>query len=294
MLKILLIVLIILTLFPPPIEKIRPNIRIIIGLTLIICILQKNEGFGNIDAEALQNMASLYNSSTGVLKVNNIEASGNITAAGYGEFGNAHIGTLKQATDWATVCHKNNKDKINHFSLIQNSAGHTVLNGAAGQAIEVKINDDINKGFMLDKDGNITANGNVAATGNVTATGYGEFGNAYIGRNLTTIQLPLTGQLFLIKIINQIKKYALVQNPEGKTIVNSATGQPVEIRTDDDWENPVSLKDASLTAHDLTLNSGCSSNGGPIRLTNSSCNHDKHKDNLAIGGQAHMEVWVDS
>ena len=80
--KLILIILLTAILFPPPIEKMRNNIKIILYLIGLICILQKSEGFGNIDAEALQNMASLYNSSTGVLKVNNLEASGYIKATG--------------------------------------------------------------------------------------------------------------------------------------------------------------------------------------------------------------------
>jgi hypothetical protein len=62
-----------------PCYNIKKNIKIILFLLGLIYILQKSEGFGNIDAEALQNMASLYNSSTGILKVNNIEASGYIS-----------------------------------------------------------------------------------------------------------------------------------------------------------------------------------------------------------------------
>ena len=89
--------------------------------------MQKSEGFGNIDAEALQNMASLYNSSTGVLKVNNIEASGNITAAGYGEFGNAYIGNWKTTdSNWATFSHKDHKEGAGDYALQQNALGRTV------------------------------------------------------------------------------------------------------------------------------------------------------------------------
>ena len=80
--KYLFIIIFLLILFPPNINNIRLNVKIIIALIGIIIICNVNEGFGNIDAEALQNMASLYNSSTGVLKVNNLEASGNITAKG--------------------------------------------------------------------------------------------------------------------------------------------------------------------------------------------------------------------
>ena len=83
MLKIILIIFIIITLFPPPIEKIRYNIRVIIGLCAIIYVLQNIEGFGTgIDGEALRNIASLYNSADGTLKVKNLEASGTIEATG--------------------------------------------------------------------------------------------------------------------------------------------------------------------------------------------------------------------
>ena len=80
--KYLFIIIFLLILFPPNINNIRLNIKIIIALIGIIIICNVNEGFGNIDAEALQNMASLYNSSTGVLKVNNLEASGNVKVTG--------------------------------------------------------------------------------------------------------------------------------------------------------------------------------------------------------------------
>ena len=127
--KIILIIFIIITFFPPPIEKIRYNIRIILSLCVIIFILQNIEGFGTgIDGEALRNIASLYNSADGTLKVKNLEASGNIettggkitetgdikstdgnvTATGYGEFGNAYIGPhlTKKDSTWADFCHK--------------------------------------------------------------------------------------------------------------------------------------------------------------------------------------------
>ena len=152
MLKLLLIVLIIVILFPPPIEKIRTNIRIIIGLTLIICILQKNEGFGNIDAEALQNMASLYNSSTGVLKVNNLEASGNITAKGYGQFGHAHIGTW--GNDYAMFSHNKFKSEGSSYSMLQGSNGDTFINSKDTVYLR-KNNNDVDD--VRIKNGNVTA-----------------------------------------------------------------------------------------------------------------------------------------
>jgi len=77
--KYLFIIIFLLIIFPPNLNNIRLNVKIIIALIGIIIICRVNEGFSNIDAEALQNMASLYNSSTGVLKVNNLEASGYIS-----------------------------------------------------------------------------------------------------------------------------------------------------------------------------------------------------------------------
>ena len=133
--RLILIILLTAILFPPPIEKMRNNIKIILYLIGLICILQKNEGFGNIDAEALQNMASLYNSSTGVLKVNNIEASG------YGKFGNAYIGKFSEDSNYMTVGHIDNNNK--KYALRQNSAGSTIVNSGNGQSIILRHNDDV-------------------------------------------------------------------------------------------------------------------------------------------------------
>ena len=86
-----------------PCYNIKRNIKIILFLIGLICILQKSEGFGNIDVEALQNMASLYNSSTGVLKVNNIEASGKITATSFGDITTGNVTATGNVTTTGNV-----------------------------------------------------------------------------------------------------------------------------------------------------------------------------------------------
>ena len=140
MLKLVIIIFTLLTLFPPPIEKIRFNIRVIIGLCIIIFVLQNIEGFGTgIDGEALRNIASLYNSSNGTLKVKNLEATGkieatgdittsggNVTATGYGEFGNAYIGSYKATKGGnvgASFCNKKYKANPEGYSIMQHDSG---------------------------------------------------------------------------------------------------------------------------------------------------------------------------
>jgi len=263
-----------------PIHQLNIKKKIIIYLLLLILFLKNNEGFGNIDAEALQNMASLYNSSTGILKVNNIEASGNITAAGYGEFGNAYIGKWKTTdSKWATFSHKDHKEGGGDFALQQNALGRTVVNSVTNQPVQIRTNDNGVKEVTL-KDGNVTA------TGNITATGYGEFGNAYIGKFKTT---DSTWATFSHKDNKEgAGDYALQQNSEGQTIINSKTGQIVKVSTNDNGGS------GDIHAKYLTLSGTCSRSSGPIKLKNSNCNHDDHTDNLAIGGEAHVEVFVDS
>ena len=111
-------------------------------------------------------MASLYNSSTGVLKVNNLEASGNITAKGYGQFGHAHIGTW--GNDYAMFSHNKFKSEGSSYSMLQGSNGDTFINSKDTVYLR-KNNNDADD--VRIKNGNITATGNVTAEGNVTSKG---------------------------------------------------------------------------------------------------------------------------
>ena len=275
-----------------PIHKLNINKKIIIYLLLLILFLKNNEGFGNIDAEALQNMASLYNSSTGILKVNNIEASGNITATGYGEFGNAYIGNLNQAKGYATFCHKDNKAKDNAFSLIQNSPGYTALNGATGQGIDVKINNNIDQGFKLDKDGNIIANRNV------TATGYGEFGDAFVGNwashpgggYAAFCHKDFKGNGANVAIFQEGASLPLA----GKTYLNSSGS--VEVRTKGTGLGNMELNQLTLSGAceaDVNDSSDNVNQPAPIKLTNDKCHWKNFTNNVAIGGKAFVPAFVE-
>ena len=272
--------------------------------------MQKSEGFGNIDAEALQNMASLYNSSTGVLKVNNLEASGNITtsgnvtATGYGEFGNAYIGKWKTtSSDWAAFSHKDNKTGKGDYALVQSDDGQTLINSSTDKKVQI-LNNDTSKSRVE------------FLNGNVTATGYGEFGNAYIGPLKTTdpettdpettdpekIDPDSDWAAFSHKAKkNIINDYALVQNAPGRTIVNSAKDKPVEVRTNDSDGSAATFKVyGSVEVHgacekDVHKRSDPNSfQPAPIKLMNDTCHWDDHTDNVAIGGEALVQTFVTS
>ena len=144
MLKFVLTILVILILFPPPIEKIRYNIRIIIGLSIIIFIFNNIEGFGTgIDGEALRNIASLYNNADGTLNVRNLKATGNITADG------------NITTDGAL-----NTNEINILRTNGRIQGPTKVGGL-----------DNAKTFTIFGDGYITTKNNMVINGDITTSG---------------------------------------------------------------------------------------------------------------------------
>jgi len=223
-----------------PCYNIKKNIKIILFLIGLICILQKSEGFGNIDAEALQNMASLYNSSTGVLKVNNLEASGYIKAGDYGEFGNAYIGPYKKTTgsNWIAVQHKDLPQDGNNYALSQKNDGTLNLNAKKDKYVNILTNDDETKAVTI-KDGDIKGK-------TIIATDYGEFGSAYIGKYKYNNKLDSRWATFCHKDITDMgNNYALIQNSVGRTVLNSASAQPVDIKKGD------STLIFSSTGHDI-------------------------------------------
>ena len=243
-------------------------------------------------------MASLYNSSTGVLKVNNLEASGNITAAGYGEFGNAYIGPLVTTnSNWAAFSHKDNKTSGTDYALMQKNDGTLNINSKDDKGVNIYTNSDVGKAVTI-------------KNGNITATGYGEFGNAYIGKWKTD---DSKWAAFSHKDNSKDRgDYALVQNNAGRTVINSSEGQVVQVSNNDTgpgnihtntltaWGN---INTNNLTATNVTVTGTCGrgnhkdkntdvNHPAPIKLTNGTCHFGNNPDNLAIGGKAFVQAYV--
>ena len=217
--NISLIIIITILVFVP-IQQLDIRKKLLIYLVLVLLALQNIEGFGTgIDGEALRNIASLYNNADGTLIVKNLKATGEITAAGGGTFGNAYIGTCPFPEDktYAMFSHKNFKSEPNSYSALQGDTGTTFINS---------------KGDVHIRKNNATASstlsaGTITATGNIEATGYGTFGNAYIGKHNTTDNNWAT---FCHKNHKTNRNdYALAQHSAGLTVLNSPSDQLVKI-----------------------------------------------------------------
>ena len=109
----------------------------------------------------------------------------------------------------------------NDFALFQGTAGDTVINSKSGQSLQLKIN---NTEYMrVHSDGKVgigTNNPQATLDVNVDAI----IGNTYIGSGdyLRLIHKTLKSS------INS--NYALLQSPEGETVINSATSYGISFR----------------------------------------------------------------
>ena len=226
--KIILIIFIIITFFPPPIEKIRYNIRIILSLCAIIFVLQNIEGFGTgIDGEALRNIASLYNNADGTLIVKNLTATGNITLDGALNTNEINILRTNGRIQGPTKVGGVNNEK----TFIIYGTGHTDFN-----SINVKGNVHLNGGnlystFEGGNGGNIISRyGGSSCT--LSSNGVKDKDGAIIinsqNRNISGKDITATGTVNTnnIKAVDNMKPFHITMNLNEKNKLKVLSSWP--------------------------------------------------------------------
>ena len=192
-------------------------------------------------------------SCSGVVRATgDISSSGSILA-GYDTnttsyFGRAAIG-YSGSNDDATFAHID-KNSSNNFALKQKAAGNTIINATSGTNITFNIG-NLNK-MRMDADGNlgiglfnqtkklevvgdISASGGVIATGDIStngavSAGYDTNTTSYFGRAAIGCVPGWDWASFSHVDSNTQGGYALLQNSQGATLLNSATGQYIAFR----------------------------------------------------------------
>ena len=164
------------------------------------------------------------------LEVNgSIRAGHNTNTASY--FGKSAVGYNTNDSDQASFAHIdcNNGTK---YALLQNSSGETILNSASTKRLRFRIN-DADK-MTIDKDGNVgigttspdsklEVKGPIRANRSTnTASSFGRAAVGYCGHDNWASFAHISS--------NNQDDYALLQNSDGETILNSASGKRLRFR----------------------------------------------------------------
>jgi len=158
-------------------------------------LIQHNNGSTILNSKAGQTL-QFNQGNVNKMKIN---SKGNV------EIDGIHLGQVGHGAGWQGIANKNNVNK-NDYALIQHNNGSTILNSKAGQNLHFRQG---NKDKMIiDKNGNTTIDG----------VHIGDVGHGAGWQGIANK-----------KNVNKTN-YALIQNDNGSTILNSKAGQNLHFR----------------------------------------------------------------
>ena len=266
--NISLIIIITILVFVP-IQQLPIRRKLLIYLVLVLLALQNIEGFGTgIDGEALRNIASLYNSADGTLKVKNIHASGDIKVDGKIESDGPTIGSVllaKAPANWSNGASHLNKYPGGTVYMGGATEPNGVVNGIISwNGPPVGGSGDSNKNMMHIHSGyynpstttqskNVLYQNediqvkNITANGDITATGGGTFGNAHIGAWPGNKDFAM----FSHNNFKTLSGYSVLQENTGTTVINSKGN--IHMRKNNSDNHQATLYTGGINAHALGI-----------------------------------------